>query len=145
MFNGLKGEALTRIGERNLRPGLLTHCSPDGRDCEGHDGTHAADDEGPEDGGLVAGGPLDVQGRVRPEGYGCHCEEDGKEREWARIQRVYAELPGVEAGGGGVRALWMPERGGCGSGGGRVMVVSNGRLEWAMIGGEDAITHQGTF
>jgi hypothetical protein len=65
---------LTRVGQRNLRTRAVTEAGAHGRDDESHDGTDAADDDGPEDGGLVAGGPLDVETRGRPELYGSHCE-----------------------------------------------------------------------
>lgn len=66
-------EKLTRVGQRNLRTRTVAEASANGRDDESHDGTDAADDDGPEDGGLVAGSPLDVETRGRPELYGSHC------------------------------------------------------------------------
>jgi hypothetical protein len=66
-------ERLTRVGQRNLRTRTVAETSANGRDDESHDGTDAADDDGPEDGGLVAGSPLDVETRGRPELYGSHC------------------------------------------------------------------------
>jgi hypothetical protein len=67
---------LTRVGQRDLRTRAVAEASAHGRDDESHDGTDAADDNGPEDGGLVAGSPLDVETRGRPELYGSHCECD---------------------------------------------------------------------
>jgi hypothetical protein len=69
-------ERLTRVGQRNLRTRAVTEAGAHGRNDESHDGTDAADDDGPEDGGLVAGSPLDVETRGRPELYGSHCESD---------------------------------------------------------------------
>ena len=69
-------ERLTRVGQRNLRTRAVTEAGAHGRNDESHDGTDAADDDGPKDGGLVAGSPLDVETRGRPELYGSHCESD---------------------------------------------------------------------
>lgn len=67
------GKRLTRVGQGDLRTRTVTEAGADGRDDEGHDGTDTANDNGPEDGGLVAGSPLDVETRGRPELYGSHC------------------------------------------------------------------------
>jgi hypothetical protein len=67
---------LTRVCQRNLRTRAVAEAGAHGRDDESHDGADAADDDGPEDGGLVASSPLDVETRGRPELYGGHCECD---------------------------------------------------------------------
>lgn len=66
---------LTGIGHGNRRRVDVTESAAERGKADQGDGAHGADDEGPEDGRLLVGGPAQVAEGSRPELRGRHGEK----------------------------------------------------------------------